>query len=388
MQIASDLIAFRTESEYGTDFEKAADYLLRLLDQIDFKTQTMGSENRPIIVGIKKSSNAGVNIILNGHYDVVPAGDISSWIKDPFNPIIEDGRLYGRGAADMKGGLAVICEVARLLSSADADFPGNIYVTFTPDEEIGSKNGAQLLIESQILPKGENCFGLMPECSSLDTIWHATKGTLWYEIQIWGKQAHSTLPSQGINAFEKMCELVNTKLTPLRVMVESRKSTLEGEFPDSPYSILNIGGHSCGEKSINTIPGVAVFSIDRRIIPEEQLSDVQDEIKELLEDYSVEAGVLMEVKQLLKADPSVVEKQHPLCQALFNCATTIRLREPKFAMCAGHMDTRFFNTYGIPMIAYGVGSLEVAHAPNEFVEIAHLDELAKIYLLTCLELAH
>ena len=215
----------------------------------------------------------------------------------------------------------------------------------------------------------------------------SAKGTLWYEVQIWGKQAHSTLPSQGINAFEKMCELVNTKLTPLKVRVESRKSTLEGEYPDSSFSILNIGGHSCGEKSINTIPGAAVFSLDRRIIPEERISDAQDEIKELLEEYSIEAGVLMEVKQLLNADPSDVETQHPLCQTLFKCATTIRLREPKFAMCAGHMDTRFFNSYGIPMIAYGAGSLEVAHSPNEFVEIAHLEELAKIYLLTCLEIA-
>lgn len=387
VKVASDLITFRTESEGGTDFELAANYLFRILEDLGLKVKTLGSDKRPILVGTKKSAQTGINIFLNGHYDIVPAGDLTAWDKDPFIPVLEDGILFGRGAADMKGGLAVIYEVARILTSEEMHFPGNLYVTMTPDEEIGSKNGAALLMKNQILPRGKDCVGLMPECSGLDTIWHASKGTLWYEIQVRGKQAHSTLPSQGVNAFEKMCDLVNTRLSPLRVEVETRKSKFEGEFPDSSYAVMNIGGHSRGEVSINTIPGASIFSIDRRLIPEECITKAQDEIEKQLKEYSSKAGVPVEAEILLKATPCLVEEQSRLCQVLLENASAVLSRLPRFALCSGHLDIRFFNAYGIPMVAYGAGGLAVAHAPNEFVEVNQLVDLAKIYLLTCLTLA-
>ncbi|MFQ5820862.1 MAG: M20 family metallopeptidase [Candidatus Heimdallarchaeota archaeon] len=387
MKVASDLISFRTESEGGTDFELAANYLFRILEDLGLKVKTLGSDKRPILVGTKKSAQTGINIFLNGHYDVVPAGDLTTWNKDPFIPVLEDGILFGRGAADMKGGLAVICEVARILTSEEVHFPGNLYVTMTPDEEIGSKNGAALLMESQILPRGKDCVGLMPECSGLDTIWHASKGTLWYKIQVRGKQAHSTLPSQGVNAFEKMCDLVNTRLTPLRVEVETRKSKFEGEFPDSSYAVMNIGGHSRGEVSINTIPGASIFSIDRRLIPEEGITEAQDEIEKQLKEFSTKAGVPVEAEILLKATPCLVDDQSRLCQVLLENSRAVLSRLPRFALCSGHLDIRFFNAYGIPMVAYGAGGLAMAHASNEFVEVNQLVDLAKIYLLTCLTLA-
>jgi len=257
----------------------------------------------------------------------------------------------------------------------------------TPDEEIGSMNGAALLMKSKILPRGKNCYGLMPECSGLDTIWYASKGTLWYEIQVWGKQAHSTLPSKGVNAFERMCELVNTKLTPLRVEIEKRKSKLEGEFPDSPFAVMNIGGYSRGENSINTIPGSAIFSIDRRLIPEECVLEAQDEIEKTLEEYATKSRTPVEAELLLKAEPCFVDEQNRLCQVLGKSVEKILSRPPRFTLCSGHLDIRFFNAYGIPMVAYGPRGLAVAHAPNEFVEVNHLVDLAKIYLLTCLTLA-
>ncbi|MFQ6125702.1 MAG: M20 family metallopeptidase [Candidatus Heimdallarchaeota archaeon] len=388
MKVASDLISFRTESEKGTDFERATNYLSRIFEKLDFEVKTLGSDKRPTLVGTKKTAQTGTNIFLNGHYDVVPAGDLAAWDNDPFTPVFENGRLYGRGAADMKGGLAVICEVARILNSEDALFQGNLFVTVTPDEEIGSKNGAALLMKSQILPRGKDCYGLMPECSGLDTIWHASKGTLWYEVRIWGKQAHSTLPSEGVNAFEKMCELVNTKLSPLRVIVEKRKSKLDGEFPDSPYAVMNVGGYSHGATSINTIPGSAIFSIDRRLIPEERVSEAREEIENALEGYAIESGTPVEAELLLKAGPCFVDEQTQLCQVLVKSAETFLSRPPRFALCLGHLDIRFFNAYGIPMVAYGPGGLAVAHAPNEFIEVNHLVDLVKIYLLTCLTLTN
>ncbi len=387
MKVASDLITFRTESESGTDFEKAANYLLRIFKELDIEVKTLGSDKRPILIGTKKTTQTGISFFLHGHYDVVPAGDLTAWDNDPYSPVVENGRLFGRGAADMKGGLAVICEVARILTFNDTFFHGNLFVTITPDEEIGSMNGTALLLKSKILPRGKNYYGLMPECSGLDTIWNASKGTLWYEVQVWGKQAHSTLPSEGVNAFEKMCKLVNTKLSPLRVVLEKRKSKLDGEFPDSPYAVMNIGGYSCGKNSINTIPGSARFSIDRRLIPEERVSEVQDEIENSLEEFATESGTPVEAKLLLKAEPCFVDEQTRLCQVLVKSAETILSRLPRFTLCSGHLDIRFFNAYGIPMIAYGPGGLAMAHAPNEFVEINHLVELAKIYLLTCLTLA-
>ena len=384
VKVASDLIAFRTESEAGTDFEQAANYVLQILEELGFETKTLGRDERPILVGSKKTTQTGINIFLNGHYDVVPAGELAAWDTDPFTPVLENGRLYGRGAADMKGGLAVICEIARILASGDISFPGNLFVTVSPDEEIGSKHGTELLMKSKILPR--DGFGLMPECSGLDTIWHASKGTLWYEVRVVGKQAHSTLPSEGINAFERMCELVNTKLSPLRVEVEKRRSKHEGEFPDSSRAIMNIGGYSRGEISINTIPGTAIFSIDRRLIPEEHVQDAQDEIEKFIEDYSNKTGIPVETQLFLKATPCLVDEKSRLCQVLLKSAEMILSRRPRFALCSGHLDIRFFNTYGIPMIAYGPGGLGVAHAPNESVLVNHLVDLAKIYLQTCLTL--
>jgi succinyl-diaminopimelate desuccinylase len=386
-KVTSDLIKFRTESEHGNDFEQAANYLLRILDRMDFETQILGKTDRPILVGTWKNSRKGINFCLHGNYDVVPVGDPTDWEKDPFVPVLESGRLYGRGSVDMKGGLAVICEVARILTTDDANFQGNLFITLTSDGEIGSKYSFRLLKDSRILPRGKGSFGLVPECSGLDTIWNAAKGVLWYEVTILGKQAHGSLPSKGINAFEHMCELITSKLSSYKLQVESRKSEMKGEFPDSSYAVMNIGGFSSSGWNITTIPGTARFSIDRRLIPEEDIKKADEEIQTLMEEYSTQAGVLVEVNQLLRAPSGYLEEQHPLCQILSKSAESILSKSPQFGLCSGHFDIHLFNAYGIPMLAYGPGDLAKAHAPNEFVEIHQLEKLAKIYVLTCLELS-
>ena len=217
---------------------------------------------RPALLG-GYGKGSGKTLHLHGHFDVVPANDPAQ-----YRPIRKDGRVYGRGAADMKAGLVAIWAAILALHECELEPRRPITLSITPDEESGGETGAGHLIRERIIRTGNMAFLIMPECTSGD-IWNASKGALVVDVIVKGKSAHSTLPHLGRNAFEDMLPVAEA-LVELRKKLETRHSRFSVEDPQAAYSTMAIGGQGGGGEKFNIVPGRYHFTVDRRPIPEER----------------------------------------------------------------------------------------------------------------------
>jgi acetylornithine deacetylase/succinyl-diaminopimelate desuccinylase-like protein len=282
----------------------------------------------------------------------------------------------------MKGGLVVILYALRLIRELGPALKGQISFSFVPDEETGGRHGTQYLAGRNFLPK--NCLGmLMPEPTS-GSVWQANKGALTYKVTVLGKSAHVGLAHQGENAFEKMAEVAHS-LMKLKRSVEERKTALAISPEEAKQSVMLMGGEAGSGVSYNLVPDKSFFTIDRRMNPEETLAAAKKEIEEVLEAHR-KKGVRMTVEVLQEGEPSLAGPESDLASALRRAAVEIKGRKPRFELCPGLCEIRFFNRLNTPAYAYGPGLLEVSHGPGEYVHLNDIFDFTAIYVLTAYDL--
>jgi acetylornithine deacetylase/succinyl-diaminopimelate desuccinylase-like protein len=219
----------------------------------------------------------------------------------------------------------------------------------------------------------------MPEPTS-GSIWNANKGALTYRITIFGRSAHVGLAHQGINSFEQMVEVVSSFLKLKRV-IEKRKTSMPVNPEAASYSVMLIGGESRSGISFNLVPEKSYFTIDRRINPEESLVAAKKEIENIL-DIHRRRGVKMKIEVLQTGEPSTASTETDLAKVLMHVVAKIKGCTPKFELCPGLCEIRYFNKRGIPAYAYGPGLLEVSHGPEECVRLSDVLDCTAIYVLT------
>lgn len=312
-------------------------------------------------------------IHFNGHYDVVPPGPLESWkVTKPFEPMYKDGKLYGRGAVDMKGGLAAIMlAVEKAVGAGLKDFE----ISFVPDEEIGGETGAGYLARSG---KVKAPWVVIAEGSGEDNIWIGHRGLVWFLVEVFGKQAHGSTPWLGLNAFEGAVYIANRLQEYIR-SASSRVSKYEFDDPRGASPTVTMGGEVRGSVKTNVVPGYFAFSVDRRVIPEESLESVRKEFLEFVESVSKEIPHRIEIKVVNMSEAVVVEPTHPLVETLSSAVESVLGRRPRKTVCIGGLDARFFVKTGIPAVTYGPGPIGVAHAPDEYVEIRQVTDVAEVY---------
>ncbi|MEB3787839.1 MAG: M20 family metallopeptidase [Desulfurococcales archaeon] len=389
------LISIPTVSPAGDHYEEAAELLARELEGLGFSVDVIrvpsdyqrekckNASSNPRFIVLGRLGEGGPRLHFNGHYDVVPGGQ--GWtVTEPFKPVIKDGRLYGRGAIDMKGGIAAAMGAFKALRSAGVEPGLTIEAAWVPDEEIGGECGTGYLVERVIDPPE---YVVLPEPSGLDYPWHGHKGAVWVRVYVKGRNAHASMPWHGRNAFLMASSLALELQSLIAARFPGRKSRYKFDPPDAAYPTASIGGVAgvVGGGKTNQVPGEFVFTIDRRIIPEETVEEALEEIEGMIRWAAVKTGVdyRLEVEHTM---PSAINDPGELYEALRKSAEQAGYTVGEPVVCPGGLDMRYYTVKGSKSLSYGPdGSL--AHAPDEHIKLDELEKLVKVFALLPLNLA-
>ena len=328
---------------------------------------------------VRRQYGPGKTIALNAHGDVVPPGE--GWQHNPYGGEIEDGKIYGRAAAVSKCDFATYTFAVRALESLGVELNGGIELMFTYDEEFGGEVGPAWILKNQ-LSKADF---LIAAGFSYQVI-TAHNGCLQMEVTVHGKMAHAAIPSTGIDALQGANKIL-TALYAQNELYQNITSKVEGIT--HPY--LNVGMISGGTNT-NVVPGKVVLKLDRRMIPEENPSEVEANIRQVIQDAAAQTkGVSVEIKRILLANAlKPLEGNKPLVQALQNHASHV-FGEPIPALGTPlYTDVRLFCEAGIPGVIYGAGPRTVleSHAKraDERLELEDLRKASKVVARTLLDL--
>jgi acetylornithine deacetylase/succinyl-diaminopimelate desuccinylase family protein len=384
VDFASSLIAVPTENPPGREYGACARVITDRLRSIGFNPEVLAIPGTEAAAGVPGTQcvrafyGAGKRTLcFHGHYDVVPAQSDTQ-----FRPRREGDHLYGRGAADMKGGLAAMTFAVKALRDLSLPLDGRIGLLFVPDEEAGGAQGTAALMRAGLLE--ENVVGMLTPEPSSGVIWNASRGAISLKITIKGKPAHVGLQFQGSNSFEHMVALAN-RLLKLKQEVESRKTTFNIVPDEASRSILLLGGTCAGGTNFNMVPAEMYFTVDRRINPEESLEHEEHRLLNCLGELTA-SGIETAVEIIQRGRPTACSESEFLAHALARNIELVVGQAATFEMCPGLLETRFYAERGIPALAYGPGLLSVSHGPEERVSIQKLCQCATIYALTAAEI--
>jgi succinyl-diaminopimelate desuccinylase len=311
----------------------------------------------------------------NAHYDVVPVS--GKWRHgDAFSGVVEDGWIYGRGTADMKGSIASLILALRALRATGTAPALNVEVSFTADEETDSALGAGWVVaHGGVRPD----YALVLEGGEGRVIGCGHNGVVWLEVTVHGRAAHGSTPKDGINALEHMSRLV------LALGEHGREIARRGfTAPDRAvrHPTLNVGGVFSSGKGgkINTVPALARFSIDRRVIPTETAVAAERELRAFLAAAARRIpGCRITVTKVSENHPSYAPPEHPFARALARHVAHERRCQPVFGCSTGFNDMQFFaQVLKVPTLGYGPGG-ENFHAVDERAPVKELLAAARIY---------
>lgn len=379
VRMLSDLVAFPTVNPPGLAYRETVDFLSGVLKawHVEHRVVTVphGDHPRFSIIASLGAGDSGLHF--HGHYDVVSAES-----DDQFRAVQRDGRLYGRGTADMKGGLVAMLFAVRAVQQAGARLSKRLTLTFVPDEETGGRLGMRHLAAAQLLPAPQ--FGaLMPEPSG-GAVWNGCRGALTAQIRVTGKATHGAIPQPAPNAFEAMVGIVND-VVALKQRVVARRTSLPTTPAEAANSVMLVGGASGSGVDSNVVPASAWFSIERRFNPEETLAQAKDELNEIVDRHRAK-GVHAEVETLQESEACMSPPDAPIGRMLAAVLEEVTGKAARFELCPGVLETRFFCQRGLPGYGFGPGLLEVSHGPEEYVGLQALFDCTVAYALTAARL--
>jgi acetylornithine deacetylase/succinyl-diaminopimelate desuccinylase family protein len=330
--------------------------------EVEYVERDPGRTN--VVARFKGSRGAPV-LLYNGHIDVVPPGN--GWSHDPFNGEINGGRLYGRGAADMKSGVASMVAAIEAIVKSGIRFRGDLILTAVADEETGSLRGTRYLIEKGL--KADMAVVSEPTDLRIEI---ANKGILWAEIIARGRGSHASRPHLGVNAIDKMYAIIEA-LHGIR---------LEGwnELFDVPPPVLSVTTIQGGTK-INVIPDLCKIEVDRRLLPGETPEAALSQIKTAIDivkerDHQLET----EINMLDEWPPMQVSPEEPVVKSLASVVEKLTGGKPKlYGKAAGTDASWLVRDAGIPTVLYGPGDPRLSHTPDENVELVKVADAAKVF---------
>jgi acetylornithine deacetylase len=315
---------------------------------------------RANVVATVRGSGGGRSLMLNAHMDVVGAGGMA----EPWTPRIADGKLYGRGAFDMKASLAAIMLAAR--EAAALGLRGDIIVTAVADEEFASI-GVQ-----DVVRRLRADAAIVTEPTGLE-LCVAHKGFVWVEVETFGVAAHGSLPGEGVDAIARMGPVL-TGLDALARELQSRPGDALLGSPSVHASLIR-GGHE-----LSTYPDRCLLSIERRTIPGETTTDVEGQIAAILDRArSADPTLRAEQRTLLVRDPFAVSLDEPIVEMARQHLARVRGSDPPVVGAGGWMDSAFLAAAGIPTVILGPDG-DGAHADDEWVDLASATRVADALL--------
>ncbi|HVO85974.1 MAG TPA: M20 family metallo-hydrolase [Candidatus Eisenbacteria bacterium] len=372
--------------ENGGDGEtKKADRLTELLKTMGFDDiqhydaddDRVPSKKRPNIVTRLIGETDAEKLWIITHLDIVPEGEESLWtIAKPFQPVIKDGRVYGRGSEDNMHSMIASLFALKTLKDLGIKPKRTVALGFVADEEQGSKYGIQYLIgkglfskqDLLIVPDSGNENGSFIEISE--------KSALWFRIRTIGKQTHASRPQMGLNAHRigmqfslALDEMLHTKYSCRDDYFDPPESTIEPTKKDKNVDAVNIA------------PGEDIVYFDCRVLPDYRLDDFLNDINMLARDYEKKTGSTIRIEIIQKTvAPKPTSPDAKVVKMLEQAVREVRRVEPKVGGIGGGTCAAYFREIGLPSVVWSTID-ETAHQPNEYTKIENLVSDAKVYAL-------
>lgn len=376
VEFASDLIRIPSENPPGRGSARCAAVITTRLRAMGLTVRTLN----PSGVGRCISGtfgDGGRALYFSGHYDVVPAQD-----RSQFLPVVRKGNLHGRGAADMKGGVAAMAFAIRALAATGFEPQGRLISMSVPDEETSGPNGTMALAAAGLLE--HDSIGMLTMEPTSGVVWNANRGVLSMRVVVHGKPAHVGLHFRGVNAFRRMLTVADM-FGALEAEVSERRTSFDITPEAARRSILLVGGEVAGGTNFNVVPERVSFTVDRRPNPEEDFDAERETLFRVVEQARAR-GMRCDVELLQEGRSAATAADGALGRALSSSIRRVTGRSARFQLCPGVLETRHYAGLGIPAMAYGPGLLSVAHGPHEFVSISKLLVCAEVYALTAMRL--
>jgi acetylornithine deacetylase len=354
----------------------------RLLNHPKFCSDRKYFSGNPNVVAVLKGTGEGRSLILNSHIDVVPEGDRSSWDDDPFSGMIKDGKLYGRGSTDMKGGTAALLLALEAIQANSIRLKGDVIFQSVIEEESGGAGTLAALLRGYRADAA-----IIPEPTKLK-LFPKQQGSMWFRISVRGKSAHGGTRYEGTSAIEKAF-LVIKQLQKLEKMRNERIDDPLYEKVKIPIPI-NIGKIQSGEWP-SSVADLAIIEGRMGVAPTETLEQAEKEMEAAL-------ASLKDIDPWFRQYPPKLEwfggrwlpgdlsMEHELVKVVQDSYEAVTNKKPQIEASPWGTDAGILSQVGqIPALVFGPGVTEVAHDANEYIHLADVHLAAEIFALILLK---
>ncbi|HEX8919705.1 MAG TPA: M20 family metallopeptidase, partial [Chloroflexota bacterium] len=368
VDLTRELVRFPTVNPPGNERE-SAEFLGRRMEEmgLEVEVQTI-AEQRANVLGRIRGRGEGPSLVLTGHLDVVPPGG-QAWTRPPFDAVLEDGRIYGRGSCDMKGGVAAMVAAAATLVRDGFRPQGDIVLACTAGEEAGLQ-GALVMVERRSL-EGAG-FLVVAEPTDLN-VYIGEKGVLWLRIFMRGRTAHGSMPWLGANAVSAMAQLIPA----LEAYPFPFKENILLGKPTLSVNVIE------GGNKLNVVPDLCRMDVDLRTVPGQSHADIVAQVQSMANHIarSRHPDLRVEVEIDNDQQPLETHRDDALVLATVESVRTVCGRQPQvggvtFATDAAQLGPAF----DIPMVICGPGASTMAHQPDEYIEVDQLIQAVDVYV--------
>ena len=401
IDLTQKLIRIPTLNPPGNNYLEICEFLKQRMKKNGFETklirayETPGDSNkfpRWNLVSFKDGVNKGNTIHFNGHTDVVETGN--DWSVDPFEGKYIDGLIYGRGACDMKGGIAASIIAVECFVAVSPNYSGRIELSFTADEETGGYGGVAFLANEGYFSPDRISSVIIPEPLNKNRICLGHRGVWWAEIETFGKIAHGSMPFLGDSAIRHMGAVLKKfeeKLYPKLKTIKTNMPVVPEGAKSSTMNINSIhGGEAEQEKGFSGYPAPVVADnckivIDRRFLIEEEILKVKKDVDDILKNLEKEReNFSYKITDLHEVIPTMTDKNSRLVSELTSSIKEILGVNPDYVISPGTYDQKHIERIGKlkNCVAYGPGILDLAHQPDEYISVNDMLDSAKVMALS------
>ncbi len=401
IDLTQKLIRIPTLNPPGNNYLEICEFLKQRMEKNGFETKLIRAYDTPgdsdkfprwNLVSFKDGVNKGNTIHFNGHTDVVETGN--DWSVDPFEGKYIDGLIYGRGACDMKGGIAASIIAVECFVAVSPNYSGRIELSFTADEETGGYGGVAFLANEGYFSPDRISSVIIPEPLNKNRICLGHRGVWWAEIETFGKIAHGSMPFLGDSAIRHMGAVLKEfeeKLYPKLKTIKTNMPVVPEGAKSSTMNINSIhGGEAEQEKGFSGYPAPVVADnckivIDRRFLIEEEILKVKKDVDDILKNLEKEReNFSYKITDLHEVIPTMTDKNSRLVSELTSSIKEILGVNPDYVISPGTYDQKHIERIGKlkNCVAYGPGILDLAHQPDEYISVNDMLDSAKVMALS------
>jgi succinyl-diaminopimelate desuccinylase len=400
VEFLRELTAIPTVNPPGENYAVCAEWLGARLREFGYDVAYVAADGRPEhtaqhprinVIGRLRNTPVRPLLHFNGHFDVVPAG--SGWTVDPFAGVVRDGKIFGRGTADQKAGIAASIFAVEAIRRAGVRLQGAVEQSGTVDEESGGFAGMAWLAERGYVTRERTDFVILTEPLNVDRVCLGHRGVYWFELTTLGRMAHGSMPFLGVSAIDKMGEFLAAVERDLKPALGRAITAMPVEPPEARHASINInsisGGQTGGGYQTPCVADRCEAIFDRRFLMEESLDEVRGEVRGVLDKLAAsDPDFKYQMKELLTVLPALTDPTSKLVTTMAGAIRDVLGREPPLIASPGTYDQKHVMRLGLveQCIAYGPGMLNLSHQPDEYCRVDHLVEGCKAMALAAMRL--